>query len=55
MDPVAETVLLAQSGSAGNRTRDLWDCSQEVLPLDSRGGRSKDAGEQPQLAQSVAR
>jgi hypothetical protein len=26
------------SGSAGNRTRDLWICIQELWPLDQRGG-----------------
>jgi hypothetical protein len=29
---------LRKSGSAGNRTRDLWICSQELWPLDNKGG-----------------
>jgi hypothetical protein len=29
-----------KSGSAVNRTRNLWICSQELWPLDHRGGRS---------------
>jgi hypothetical protein len=31
-------LLRNKSGSAGNRTRHLWVCSQEVWPLDHRGG-----------------
>jgi hypothetical protein len=31
---------LRKSGSARNRTRDLWICSQELWPLDHRGGLS---------------
>jgi hypothetical protein len=37
MDPVPDP-LLRKSGSAGNRTRDLWICSQEIRPLDYGGG-----------------
>jgi hypothetical protein len=37
-NPVPDTILLRKSGSAGNRTRDLWICSQEIWPLDYRGG-----------------
>jgi hypothetical protein len=33
-----DTLLSAKVGSAKNRTRDLWVCSQEVWPLDHRGG-----------------
>jgi hypothetical protein len=29
VDPVPDPQLLRKSGSAGNRTRDLWICSQE--------------------------
>jgi hypothetical protein len=36
--PVPDPVLLRKSGSAGNRTRDLWICSQKLWPLDHRGG-----------------
>jgi hypothetical protein len=36
--PVPGPLLLRKSGSAGNRTRDLWICSQELWPLDHRGG-----------------
>jgi hypothetical protein len=32
--------LLRESGSARNRTRNLWICSQELWPLDHRGGLS---------------
>jgi hypothetical protein len=38
VDPVPDPLLLRKSGSVGNRTRDLWFCSQELLPLDHRGG-----------------
>jgi hypothetical protein len=38
VDPVPDLLLLRKSGSAGNRTRDFWICSQELSPLDHRGG-----------------
>jgi hypothetical protein len=38
VDPVPDPLLLRTSDSAGNQTRDLWICSQELLPLDHRGG-----------------
>jgi hypothetical protein len=41
VDPVRDPLLLRKSGSAGNRTRDLWICSQELWTLGHRGGRSK--------------
>jgi hypothetical protein len=28
VDPISDSLLLRKSGSAGNRTRDLWICSQ---------------------------
>ena len=31
MDPVPDPLLLKKACSAGNRTRDLWICSQELL------------------------
>jgi hypothetical protein len=37
VDPVPEPLLLRKSGSAGNRTLDLWICGQELWPLDHRG------------------
>jgi hypothetical protein len=37
-DHVPELLLLRKSGSAGNRMRDLWVSSQELRPLDHRGG-----------------
>jgi hypothetical protein len=37
VDPVPDP-LFKRSGSAGNITRDLWICSQELWPLDHRGG-----------------
>jgi hypothetical protein len=46
VDPVPDPLLLRKSGSAGNRSRDLWICSQELWPLDHQltsptsGGRS---------------
>jgi hypothetical protein len=40
VDPVPDPLLLRKSGRAGNRTRDLWICSQELWPLDHRGGRA---------------
>jgi hypothetical protein len=30
VDPVPDSLLLKKLGSAGNRTRDLWYCSQEL-------------------------
>jgi hypothetical protein len=30
VDPVPDSLLLRNSGSAGNRTRDLWICNQEL-------------------------
>jgi hypothetical protein len=36
--PRSRPPLLRKSGSAGNITRDLWICSQELWPLDHRGG-----------------
>jgi hypothetical protein len=36
VDPVPDPLLL--HGIAGSRTRDLWICSQELWPLDYRGG-----------------
>jgi hypothetical protein len=38
--PVPDPLLLRKSGSTGNRTRDLWICSQELWPLDHKGGHS---------------
>jgi hypothetical protein len=37
MDPVPDQLLLRTSGNAGNRTRDLWVCTQELWPLDDSG------------------
>jgi hypothetical protein len=34
VDSVPSPLLLRKSGSAGNRTRDLWICSQELWPLE---------------------
>jgi hypothetical protein len=36
VDPVPDPLLLRKSGS-GNRTWNLWICSQELWPLDHRG------------------
>jgi hypothetical protein len=38
VDPVPHPLLLRKSGRAGNRTRDLWICSQKLWSLDHRGG-----------------
>jgi hypothetical protein len=38
VDLVPDPLLLRNSGSAGNRTRDLWICSQWLWPLDHRDG-----------------
>jgi hypothetical protein len=35
---VPDPLLLRKSGSTKNRTRDLWIYSQELWPLDHRGG-----------------
>jgi hypothetical protein len=37
-NPVPDPLLLRKSASAGNRTRDLWIWSQELRPVDHRGG-----------------
>jgi hypothetical protein len=37
VDPVPDPLLLIKPGSAGNRSRDLCICSQELWPLDHRG------------------
>jgi hypothetical protein len=39
VDPVPAPLLLRKTGSAGNPTRDPWVSSQELWPLDHRGGR----------------
>jgi hypothetical protein len=39
-DPVLDPLLLGKSRSAGNRTRVLWICGQELWPLDHRSGSS---------------
>jgi hypothetical protein len=38
VDPVPDPLLLRKSGIARNQTQDLWICSQELWPLDHRGG-----------------
>jgi hypothetical protein len=38
VDPIPDPMLRRKFGSAGNRARDLWDSSQELCPLDHRGG-----------------
>jgi hypothetical protein len=38
VDPVPDPLLLRKSGSARNRTLDLCVSSQELWPLDYRGG-----------------
>jgi hypothetical protein len=38
VDPVPDPLLFRKSGSAGNRTRDIWICTQELWPVDHRGG-----------------
>jgi hypothetical protein len=38
VEPIPDPLLLRKSGSAENRTRDLWICSQELWSLDHRGG-----------------
>jgi hypothetical protein len=38
VDNVPDPPLLRKSGSAGNLTRDLWMCSQELWSLYHRGG-----------------
>jgi hypothetical protein len=38
VDPVPNQSLLRKYGSARNRTRDFWVCSQELWPPDHRGG-----------------
>jgi hypothetical protein len=40
VNPVSDPLLLRKSSSAGNLTPDLWICSQELWPLDHRGGHS---------------
>jgi hypothetical protein len=38
VDPVPDILLLRKSGSSGNRTRNLWICSQGLWSLNHRGG-----------------
>jgi hypothetical protein len=38
LNPVPDPLLLRKSGRVGNRTRDLWICSQKLWLLDHRGG-----------------
>jgi hypothetical protein len=38
VDPVPDPLPLRKCGSSGNRTRDLWVRSQELWPVDHRGG-----------------
>jgi hypothetical protein len=38
VDPVPDPLFLRKSGSAGNRTRNLWIFSRKLWPLDHRGG-----------------
>jgi hypothetical protein len=38
MDPVPDPLLRIKSSSAGNRIQGLWVSSQELWPLDHRGG-----------------
>jgi hypothetical protein len=49
VDPVPDPLLLRKSGSAGNLTRDLWICSQELCGLVVRvpGYRSRGLGSIP--------
>jgi hypothetical protein len=42
VDPVPDPLLLRKSCSTGNWTRDFWICSQELWPLDHRGGHRRD-------------
>jgi hypothetical protein len=37
VDPVSDSIHLKKSDIAGNRTRDIWICRQELWPLDYRG------------------
>jgi hypothetical protein len=39
VNPVPDPLLPRKFGSAGNRNQDLWVISQELWPLDNRGGR----------------
>jgi hypothetical protein len=36
VEPIPNPLFLRKSGSAGNRTQDLWICSPELWPLDHR-------------------
>jgi hypothetical protein len=45
VDLVPDLRFLRKCGSPGNRTRDLWICSQKLWPLDHRGGSSKISSE----------
>jgi hypothetical protein len=38
VNPVPDSLLLRKSGSARNRPRNLWICSQDLWPLNHRGG-----------------
>jgi hypothetical protein len=38
VDPVSDPLLLRKFGSTRNLTQDIWVSSQELWPLDYRGG-----------------
>jgi hypothetical protein len=38
VDPVPNPLYLTKWGSAGNRNRDLWNCSEVLWPIDHRSG-----------------
>jgi hypothetical protein len=38
VDPAPKPTTFKKSGRFGNRTRDLWICSQKLWPLDHTGG-----------------
>jgi hypothetical protein len=38
LHPFLDAVIFRKSGSAGNKTRDHWICTQELWPLDNRDG-----------------
>jgi hypothetical protein len=38
VEAVTDPLILRKSVSLGNRTRDLWVCSQELWPVDNRSG-----------------
>jgi hypothetical protein len=52
VDLALDPLPVRKSGSAGNQTRDLWDYSHELLPVDHRSGILQDLSHLKELIAS---